>query len=355
MPSLQLPSQTPTAAPEVAGKSGAQERVGWVDLARGIGIFLVVLGHVLRGLTSASIAPKGGFLAALDEWIYAFHMPVFFALSGLFAGRLVKRSWPELFADRWRVVIYPYLVWSILQTLVQIAFGRFTNNSPTFSDLLWIFVLPYMQFWFLYALLLVSLLYVALVKAKVPTWAIATLSLLLFLLPEQGAILLSPVVRGFKGSFVYYFLGAAVSLHVTSWRPAPASALFGAGLLFAAVTAIVGFWPSGNPLRALIAAGSGMTATMLLAMSLPASRFGLLRRWGELSLEIFVAHTLAGAAFRIFLQKVAGIDNLALHLVGGTLAGLTLPMVLASVCKRIGFEYAFTLRSRARPNMTPAR
>ena len=50
-------------------------RLEWVDRARGWGIILVVLGH-----TST--------ISAVNSWIYAFHMPVFFWLSGyLYTGR----------------------------------------------------------------------------------------------------------------------------------------------------------------------------------------------------------------------------------------------------------------------------
>ncbi|MBM6744346.1 acyltransferase family protein [Drancourtella massiliensis] len=46
-----------------------QDRIAWIDVAKGIGIILVVLGHVSKNET-------------LITWIYSFHMPLFFFIAG---------------------------------------------------------------------------------------------------------------------------------------------------------------------------------------------------------------------------------------------------------------------------------
>jgi fucose 4-O-acetylase-like acetyltransferase len=55
-------------------------RVGWIDFCKGIGIFLVVLGHILRDVIAV-------------DYIYSFHMPLFFFLSGLVsnAGNMIGK------------------------------------------------------------------------------------------------------------------------------------------------------------------------------------------------------------------------------------------------------------------------
>ncbi|MEE1182455.1 MAG: acyltransferase family protein [Treponema sp.] len=50
------------------------QRIQWLDTAKCIGIFLVILGH-LEVKTYGFFSPK--------EWVYSFHMPLFFWLSGL--------------------------------------------------------------------------------------------------------------------------------------------------------------------------------------------------------------------------------------------------------------------------------
>ncbi|MEY8214537.1 MAG: acyltransferase family protein, partial [Colwellia sp.] len=60
------------------------ERFEWVDYAKAIGIFLVVYGHVSRGLVSAGLMADSTLYQYADSVIYSFHMPLFFFLSGLF-------------------------------------------------------------------------------------------------------------------------------------------------------------------------------------------------------------------------------------------------------------------------------
>ena len=50
------------------------QRIQWLDTAKCIGIFLVILGH-LEVKTYGFFSPV--------EWVYSFHMPLFFWLSGL--------------------------------------------------------------------------------------------------------------------------------------------------------------------------------------------------------------------------------------------------------------------------------
>ena len=47
-----------------------QSRISWLDILKGIGIFLVVLGHVYSEKT-------------IFNWLYSFHMPLFFWAAGL--------------------------------------------------------------------------------------------------------------------------------------------------------------------------------------------------------------------------------------------------------------------------------
>ncbi|WP_373565555.1 acyltransferase family protein, partial [Klebsiella pneumoniae] len=51
-------------------------REAWVDYAKGIGIILVVFGHVNRGLYSAGIQLSGSSYLLTDSIIYSFHMPL---------------------------------------------------------------------------------------------------------------------------------------------------------------------------------------------------------------------------------------------------------------------------------------
>ena len=98
------------------GPPPGRERLPWVDVARGLGIVLVVLGHspALRG------APK--------TLIYAFHMPLFFFLSGFLATPAsLAVPFASYVASQARRLLVPYFAFSALSYpvwLLAFAAGR---------------------------------------------------------------------------------------------------------------------------------------------------------------------------------------------------------------------------------------
>lgn len=69
------------------------KRVEWIDIAKGIGIMLVILGHTIA-LKYSSI-------------IYTFHMPLFFMLSGLFAKHY--SSFGQALNKRVNTILIPWM------------------------------------------------------------------------------------------------------------------------------------------------------------------------------------------------------------------------------------------------------
>lgn len=78
-------------------------RVQWVDKCKGIGILLVLLGHTLR--TDISLV-----------YIYGFHMPLFFFLSGLVCNEK-KYNWASFITSRFNTLIIPYIAFYLLTWL----------------------------------------------------------------------------------------------------------------------------------------------------------------------------------------------------------------------------------------------
>ena len=79
--------------PRVEADVTARKHIDWIDTFKGIGILLVVLGHVYnRGL--------------VRDWIFLFHMPAFFFIAGL-TFRLSRSPREQLQRDAWRLLI-PY-------------------------------------------------------------------------------------------------------------------------------------------------------------------------------------------------------------------------------------------------------
>src|SRR5438874_1994978 len=105
-------------------------RVAWVDVAKGIGIVLVVYGHVSGGLVDAGIQPRNSVANAASALIYTFHMPLFFFLSGIWLARTSAKPFSQFARQRIGTIVYPYVLWSTIQFIANRAMARFTNASP---------------------------------------------------------------------------------------------------------------------------------------------------------------------------------------------------------------------------------
>lgn len=75
-----------------------------IDIAKGIGIFLVVLGHFAV------------FASPLYHYIYLFHMPLFFFISGMFAKPM---SIKECLVKKTKRLLVPYLFYWTFNHLIQ--------------------------------------------------------------------------------------------------------------------------------------------------------------------------------------------------------------------------------------------
>lgn len=96
----------------------AGRRIEWIDILKGIGIILVVLGHIY--------APD----AVVRKWIYTFHMPLFF-----FAAGLMYRK-KDIFTDirrRIQTLLVPYIVFAVLTLTARIIL--FHEPEMGFSEL----------------------------------------------------------------------------------------------------------------------------------------------------------------------------------------------------------------------------
>jgi len=332
-----------SAAPSHA--PAAPARVEWVDYARGIGILLVVAGHTLGGLRAAGIFADTARLNFVIDWIYSFHMPLFFFLSGLFVLPAMRGTLASFLNGKVRSVVYPYVVWSVLQTVVQRGIASATNRPVEAASLLGIAYRPIMQFWFLYALFLIFVLFGLLYRAGLRGPGIFAFAVALYVYPHVAPLGSWGVAYSVANNMVYFaggvLVASAVHGWIGAWAPRHALAVAAAGCVLVTLAVWLGVERTviGKPL----VAATGIAATAFVAAAMSAANApAVVHGWGLLSLQIYVAHTIASAGFRIGLQRVVGVSDPFLHLVGGIAVGLYAPILLNHVCERLGFRYAFT-------------
>ncbi len=320
-------SIAPTRAETATPKS--QSRQLWPDSAKAVGSLCVVLVHTIDGLKAPGILATH---SAWDYWSvlnYVYQVPVFFFVSGLFSDRSYQKfGFRGFLKTKFELVAYPYLVWQTLQIVLMLASGN-TTHKPTPAMLLWTPLYPYMQFWFIYTLLLVFALYAALKLAGLSSTAIFAISLGMLFLPRMDWNPYNDLCR----SMVYFGAGLmladllAVRRDVrTEWL------LLGAALFGCATAELVRRGVTIDSPSRPVAAMLGIAASVFFSMAM--ARQAWWRRvcaLGQYTLQIYVAHVVFTGATRIILIRVFHVENLAVHVGLGVLAGVGIPLLLVAL------------------------
>ena len=135
-----------------------------VDIARGIGIFFVVLGHSIKQTQTGA-----GWIRILIYIIYSFHMPLFFCLSGFVSAKILEMHRKERISytlSRARRLLIPYFTIGLLYIPVKLKMSDLAVKPFTVTDV-WKLLIgqnPDVSLWFLYILFLIELICAMLVN-----------------------------------------------------------------------------------------------------------------------------------------------------------------------------------------------
>jgi len=125
------------------------KRIEYLDIARGIGILLVVLGHNDFEVISLFI----------HQVIYSFHIPLFFFLSGYFINASIP--FLDFFKKRFNSLLKPYLFTIFLIYFTSVSFEKMGFNTAITRTLKSLYgsghYIDWVQLWFLPHLFVVSL------------------------------------------------------------------------------------------------------------------------------------------------------------------------------------------------------
>ena len=322
-----------------AAASDASTRMRWIDGARGLGILLVVYGHAERALFSGPGAPAWTRIA--DRTIYAFHMPLFFLLAGLFVWPSLARGRGRFVTDKLVTIVYPYLLWSLIEGGLEVIFASRVNSPLSLHDLAMIPFAPIEQYWFLYVL---ALCFAGALACYPRRWTIAILAVVGLASTEFFGNESMPLRA--LAFFPYLAIGI---FSVGPVAAAGRSAVQAGAVLSVALVIFVAGLAAGwdNAAAALVAALAGSCATVAAAVLLDRGILGAsLALLGRGSLAIYVMHTIFSAGTRIAAQA-AGIAVPPVVMLAVTMtAGVVGPLCVWLAAERLGLT---TLLGFGRP------
>lgn len=294
-------------------------------------------------------------------------MPLFFIVSGMFIGlSLQKKGVMDYIKDRFRYILYPCLIWGVIQITLQLFFKDYVNAEREPMDYLYLLIAPRQieQFWYLNALFSVGVLYAILkIKTKVKPWQQFILGIVLYAVAAVCTIYYVDI--GFLGDVFFFYpffaLGdmmahIVINAHKDSfiasrkmfflWLPV----FFAAQYFFTTINLQQGndyyiqhFQPALFAMIALTGCIFVVNVSFLL-QEWSIARF--LRVIGYHSLYIYVMHLMIISAFRAFYLKVLHGENLPLFMTAGVLLGIFIPIIFFNLAERAGLGWLFVLKKR---------
>ena len=84
-----------------------KQRVYWIDVCKAFGMFFIYLGHF------------GSEAGLAHAWVFSFHVPLFFFISGLLEN-YNRRSFIENLKKKFLTIALPFFFFGILMTVIQV-------------------------------------------------------------------------------------------------------------------------------------------------------------------------------------------------------------------------------------------
>lgn len=312
------------------------------DCLKGYACLLVLFGHVIMGVRKSGVNTPA-FMMNLELFIWTFHVALFMFLSG-YVYRITG-EWKSQ-GTRGRFILHklfnlgvPYFVFSTVYIVINSCISE-TNTDFNLVDILFLWKSPMAQYWFLYALFNIFVIFTILSEAM----SNLQITVFMFLF-----VYIAPLFDISFGSF-----GTAISM----------SFPFGLG---ASLTCLLidkyDVWKrilivAGHVILIPIFISTGISGMIVLdEIEVVAGIFGSIALISLLiqnkiikkfllfvnahSFSIYVLHTIFTAGVRIVLNRI-GVENYWLHISIGTVIGLLVPVLVSIFAKKtVIFEFFF--------------
>ncbi|MFO1183848.1 MAG: acyltransferase family protein [Bauldia sp.] len=316
------------------------ERVPFVDYAKGICIVMVVMMHSVLGVEKA--AGDSSWMHMLVAFATPFRMPDFFLISGLFLARVIDRDWRD-YLDR-KVVhfAYFYVLWLTINFVIRAPQLAGESGAAGLVEQYFLaFIEPFGIMWFIY--MLPVFFVVTKATKRVPWWLMLALGAAL----ESARIETGwTAIDEFARRFVYFYAGYAFAPAIFSfaanaagrWRPTVA------GLAIWALTnglAVYLGWAALPGVSLVLGAAGALAIVATASLFARADWPAALRTCGENSIVVYLAFFLPMAATRTLLLKTGIVPDLGTIGVMVTLAGVTLPLLVALAARDTPARYLF--------------
>jgi len=189
-------------------------RLADIDIAKGICIGLVVIGHYIP-----ANSPK--WYLTLIEVIYCFHMPLFMVASGfIYQATLKPVPYPKFVWKKFKRLVIPYFLvsWFIIGIKLLTEKNMYVENPVSLSSFYEILYIPSAGYflWFVYVLFLVFLI-IPFFRSSRKINVLLFVSFVWLIIPVQTTDLFC--IAQLKSNLFYFVAGCFMSQYQSIIRP----------------------------------------------------------------------------------------------------------------------------------------
>lgn len=268
----------------------------------------------------------------IEQFIWSFHVPIFFFCSGYVFK--INGGWSRS-SSRFAFIMHkllnlgvPYLVFSSVYILVNSLIPG-TNSKFAVSDILKLWNTPIAQYWYLYALFMLFLLFAVLAK-RLTNIQITILLICVRYLCMMFSVTI-PLIGLAISNSISFGLGASLrNIKILENRKALAGGVGIAHICLFAVAFMCDWFDYpivGDSFRVFGIIASVMIISCICKIGVFKSVLLFINKY---SFPIFLLHTIFTAGIRIVLKKV-GIDSYFVHLVCGMVIGMGAPVMVYNI------------------------
>lgn len=275
------------------------KRLYYLDNARGLSILCVMIGHIYSGDN------------ALITWIYSFHVPLFFIISGalLYYKNIVNKNFFDLTISRIKSILIPYIMFSIVNILFEIIL------KPSLETLKWTLIQTITLFgiggptWFLPALFIGEILFISINKCVNNKFSKFIIINTLFIIPfifKSNHIIVTVILRSLTSlgyiAIGYYIFRYLIKVDL-SWLSL--TLIFISSLILSKINGKVNLYllHYNNPILYLISATIGSILIILTLKKLNNFNIKYLTYFGLNSIIIMATHQNLMRVCQIILKN----------------------------------------------------
>ena len=320
------------------------KKIEWLECIRGGAILLVVLGHL-------SLIGGGG---TYSRFIYLFHMPLYFSISGFLYGyKEVGKKFDEKNFIYKKVISLgiPYLFFSVVYIIFNVSLQKYVhmNTQVNIMEIFSLFWKPVAHYWFLWVLVIYFVIVALVGKNRKGLIVLLLIGMAIALADGNGYKMLDPTYRKALIYFMF-FIGASLLGERFKTEINMKANAFEKILLF--IVSTVFFWLLAlnivcieyQPLQEIFARIFGIVSFVgwIFLLKRYTVIQSILSVIGGYSWYIYLLHSYFLCAIRFLLTRMIPNGNPPIEMMLGMTCTVIGCIAIGKICKKVGWlDYIF--------------